>query len=284
MKSLDDLIYDTRLATINKDTNNISDNEFVRYANDGQAKLQSSIFQSYPESNIFAKEVFLSINVGQEAYSLPDDIYAQNAVVTLEISNSSIFFPLKRISDKERRTGYGYILRDKQFLLEPTPQNPVTNGVRLVYIRKLPTLDIRRGKITSFTSTSVNFTSDKFDASMIDNFFCVVDRDGVIKQSGLRIENYSAGVITTVGLTNAAAGDYLVLGSYCTTHSQAPDTCERYLFEYMNMRSMLRDSSQDAQSLAVMFKTVEDDIIGLFKNNVIDSAQVPVSNTDYMIW
>jgi hypothetical protein len=299
MRRIELLISHIRKATENQDVAGISTAEFVQYMNDAQDRLQSLITAKHPESEHFAAEGFINLSNAVEAYDLRNmvdvngvsfksRILASNSVNLVERTQGDSYFPLKMISSKERTNGYGYFLRNNDLILSPIAQGTVNKGLRVVYAKKLRDLSIRRGVITGVGAGSITLTTLGDATDFLDtDYICVVDRDGVNKGDSIAIDTWTpgTGVITTASsLGTAAIGDYVTYGEFSTTHSELPDTCERYLIAYVEMKIFMRDSSADATAQASIVQTMEADIVELFSDNTGDTQHIPISATDYMIW
>lgn len=286
MRRLEFLINDSRVSSNNTDTNRFSVNEFVKYMNDAQERLQSLIYQHYPDGKNFSKDGNISIVANQESYDLPSDIFLDNSVYKAELNlGSNVYQPLKRLDLAERDTVFGYIILDKKILISPIQKVSITNGLRVNYAKKLPRLDVRRGTITSFSS-GVSVTVSNYTGLLVtdnmDDYFSIVGRDGTIKASGLNLNSFAAGVISTDStFSGIANGDYVVLGANSTTNSQLADSCERYLTEYCNFRFSIRDTNIDTQALSPLLQSIESELISLYKNNIGDPVYPPITNYDY---
>ena len=217
---------------------------------------------------------------------MPSDIFLDNSLYKVELNlGSSVYQPLKRLDLAERDTVFGYIIFNKKICVSPVQKVGITDGLRVTYAKKLPKLDIRRGTVASFISgTSVTVTN--YAGLLVtdnqEDYFCVVGRDGIIKASGLNLNSFAAGVISTDStITGIAVGDFVVLGKMTTTNSELADSCERYLTEYCNFRFSIRDTNIDTQALSPLLQSIEKELIDLYKNNVSDPVYPPITNYDY---
>lgn len=302
MKRLELLIEQARRATENEGTA-ISDEEFVQYFNDAQEKLQTLIHNEHPESDFFAREGYLSMVSSQETYSLTtllneslvpfrSHIFAKNAISLVERTEGNSYYPLKMISNRERRYGFGYIVRDSDILISPIPSSPVGLGLRITYTETLPGLDIRRAQVNGAPVGNV-ITYDNaisgLDFTKNDGFITVVDSLGNIKASDLQIVSTGVGTVTVspVNASDVAAisdNDWIVFGAWSTTHSRLPNVCEKYLLAYTQRKIFMRDSSTDASMQDTEMKEMQADLAELFADNANDATHVPIGSTDYMLW
>lgn len=301
MRRLDLIITQVRQQTENEDfsdTTGIRDNEMVQFANDAQEKIHARVRDVYPAA--FIKQGTITTVANQEAYDLPTDCFLDNSVVNVEFSQDSTedgYYPLDRISFKERvsfQAGNpdGYIVRTNKILLAPVPSSS-SGTIRLTYVFRLPTVDKRRAKIATVSLnsgtnqiTSITFdTNETIDATDLVNndYMCIVDRFGVIKMAGIIVDAVDAatGTVTinssfvyTTGET-ASVGDYVVSGKYASTHSQMPETCERYLISYMAWKVFRRDSNSDSGEQSGELEEMLADIVGAFASSITEDVQRP---------
>jgi len=297
VRRLELLINQSRRATENNDVAGISTLEFEQYYNNAQDRLQALIHTAHPETDFFAAEGFVSLISGEDAYDLTNlededgisfksQILAFNSVFLIERSSGNAYSPLKFISSKERGIGYGYFFQNKKLIIAPSPSGSTSKGIRVTYAKKLRDLGIRRGTITSLSPLTITATGDATDLVDTD-YLTIVDKDGASKVDNVVMGGWNSGtgvITTTTDVSAAAIGDYVVYGEFASTHSELPDICERYLLEFCNMKIFMRDSSADASIQSSLVKSLEDDIIELFKDNTGDVVHVPISSTDYMIW
>jgi len=404
MKRMGLLLEHARKSTENEGSG-IDDSEFLQYFNDGQDRIQSQIFQTHPESDVFGRVGFLDLLSSEDTYSLEtfkdessatfsSRIFAQNSISLVERANSSAsqvrtnvgsgdvsfnvtgagsggspyvfqvtsptwsalrfsigsvitlgsyssesltvtviddanrrlsvtgtstllaadtgstglaedvfkiitsvgsassYYPLKFISNSERRVGYGYMLRNKNLIIAPFPGSSINLGLRVTYFRKVDDLDIRRGTISAVSSgASITITGHSATEALNDDWVSIVDIDGNVIQSEIRMGGFvnGSGVITTSTILNTDvvvnfASYYVVLGKYSTSHSELPDTCERYLLAYVEYQIAMRDSAIDVAVLERHLMKMEADIVELFATNQGDSMHIPITSTEYLIW
>jgi len=304
MRRLDYLVTDARLATENEDfsdTVGIDDEEFIRFFNEAQTRIHSLISQQH--SAIFLKDTITNIVANQESYSLPSDCLLGNKVAQVEYShdgNTDNYVPLKPTFLKNRNSNSGeplnYIRRSGTILLSPVPDTS-TGTLRITYIEKPRSLDIRRGSISSFTDSgtqitaiTLNVSTDTVDSTAVgkDNFLCVVDRAGAIQMADIEYDSIDAstGVVTltsnhTYSSGEAlAAGDYIVVGKNTSTHSELADFVERYLLAYVSWKILKRDSSADYSEQQEELAQLEKEIIDSYADISDDIYEIPEINED----
>jgi hypothetical protein len=297
---IDKLITHIRKATENEEVGTgygIQDSEFIRYLNEAQDRLVSKITQQHPA--VFVEETTIDTVANQEAYDIPADAIAFNRVTDVQYSAKSLrgFYTLNRISLKERDTDLKgeplqYIRKAGQILLSPIPTTS-SGQIRLNYIRRPRDLDTRRGKVdsvtlgaSSITALSLDHTQSDFDDTNLNlaDYITVVDRYGSVKMKNIPIDSVSAvngDVTITSGFTFSSGetievGDYVVIGGFSSTHSELPDTCERYLSQYVIWKIFKRDSSSDANQAESELSALENEIISLYADIDDDLIFIPI--------
>jgi hypothetical protein len=295
MKRVEFLITDVRQSTDNTDTNAVSTQEIQTYFNDAQYQIQSLIFRTNPKSNIFTKVGFIDTSAGGNVFSLPSDIYAQNSIRYVEKlnSDSSInndnYFKLNPLQPEERRTFTGYWIEDQSMYLTPNTQVPSTYDIRLTYFKKLPTISKRVGQIASFisgTSVTLAVGADS-DLNTLDDWFCIVDSNGVIKVEGAVLSGYNNGsrvisTSTTIPGTVTTA-DYVVIGKYASSHILLPDVCEPLIKDYVRARLHNRNAnSTELKNQSAFTSEQQETIVGIFSDNQREVLYPPITDSDYV--
>lgn len=307
LRRLDILLRDVRDQTGTRALNvpgdgGIEQREFIRYANEAQTQLYNRI--ALQRASIWVKEGFISTLAGTASYALPTDIHIAHNVLKAEYSHSgnlNAYGALELRTPKQEISvrGYptSYFLRDGTIVLSPIPDTSVTNGIRLNYQYTVPDLDIRRGTITSYTSggtdvTSITLTEDsvltyeneaELTGGWVD-YVTVVDKYGVIKAKSIPVVAYNANTnVLTCNHTLAAgesitAGNYIVFGSWATTHSVLHAICERYITHYIAAAIQMRGSNQEADVIMNVLATIEKEILDSYANLEEDVPAVPISD------
>lgn len=294
----------------------IIDDEVVEYINEAQRNLQARISLAHPKR--FIKEDFIDLVAEQEEYSLPSDIFLGTRLIHVEAlftNQAGDYYTLDQRHVKERlpsqvkATFPNYYIRlGNKIYIQPRPTTNKTNGIRLTYQKTLPKLDIRRGIITSITNPSGSSLTEitlelsptlgrDTDLPLIAertiedfDFITVVGSDGTIKMDDIPVDDYDSttGVITiTPGFEfgtgeSAAAGDYIVGGRKATTHSELPDTVQRYLIAYAAWKLLKRDSSVDSRDQERELVAMLDEIVDSFSE--VDEDQINLNiDEEWMI-
>lgn len=307
MKRFDLLINQTRSATENEEfnaTSGIDTEEFIRFGNDAQGLLQSSIQVYFP--SLFQAEKTIQAVVNQEAYSVPDDAFLGSRIDLMEYStsgNGRDYYVVFKGDQRERLPSISgtpsfYIRRSTEFLLEPKPQQAGT--IRVTYQKSLPDLDIRRAVVNAavldtstntITSLTLDTTQTIDDTAILEqDYITIVDKDGVIKMRRIPV----TAVSTTSGIVTVdpsfvfqdgetiPAGSYVCRGKESTTHSQLPDICERYLVGHMDWKILKRDSSDNAAEQGQELQAMLQDILASFREPDGDVNLVPILDGQFL--
>lgn len=305
MRRLDLLITQSRRSTENLDFTTdagIQDNEIIQYFNDAQDEMFGLILNLFPD--MYQAEEIIDVVASQEAYDIPADAYVGQRIEKVEYSRNGQdrdYYILKKGDKRERLNGTSgnpsfYIRQGNKILIQPKPD--VGGTLRVLYQRSIPTLDIRRavvGSVTLGANTITNLTLDTTqnidDVELVDNdYITIVNKFGVVKMKAIPITSIdtTTGVITIdAGFTFAdgetiSAGDYVLRGTNATTHSQLPVECENYLLEYANTRLQMRDSSADANDLALLVQKMEAGMKQTFAEPDGDVNQIPILDTQFL--
>ncbi len=304
LRRFDLLVRDAREQSGNQrysSTQGVPQREFSRYGNDAQQRIYNKILMERP--SLFCKAGFLDSVRAQASYTLPTDVYLKHNITKVDYSYDGAavnYSPLEFRTAKQELsvTGYpsGYFLRDGSMVVSPIPSNSATNAFRLNYQYTIPTLDIRRGTVASYSTGGLTVntltvtdnalftqeTKDDLTAGNID-YMSIVNKDGTISASAIPVVSYASNVITCTHTLAAgetiAVGAYIVFGSYATTHSVLPPVCERYITEYMSLRTQMRDSNAgDAAMNSPLLEAIEKEIIDSIANLEEDTPALPISD------
>jgi hypothetical protein len=303
MKRLELLIEEARELSGNERydaDSGISQAVFVRYFKNAQDSLQKAL--AIAKTKLLLVEKTIPVVNSQESYPYPDDLFLQN-IDTIEWSDSGFdgWTPLRKCLLKDRRSSatgyaYGYITRKDDFLLTP----PLTSGtLRLNYIKKLPALEKRAGKISAvtvsggeITALTIDSTEDSFDAAALNKHLvlCVVDKNGERKVKGVEFSsvNSSNGVFT-LGTNHAldvgesvSTGDFVVCGEDSYNRCSLDDISESYLLKYAVYEAKYGDKSKwTAEAVQDMTMSLST-LIESFSRPSDDVIEIPVTNLDFM--
>lgn len=302
---VDYLIDDVRTATENEEFATdfgIGEEEILRYLNDAQHRLHSLVVQQH--SQVFVTEKESNIVANQAEYTLPQNIYLDNKLSQVEYSyDGSVteYYPLKRTVLKNRYPGSVgdpefYVRRSGKILVTPIPENS-GGKLRFSYIKSVDKLDKRRGLVSTvtldsatstITSLVLDVTTFETDTTTLNksSYFTVVDSDGEIKMRNVKFTNIDSGSGTitidssfTYGSGESiTAGDYIVAGKNATTHSELPDSTERYLIAYASWKILKRDSSVDSAEAIQELASMEQEIVASFADMSDDIDRIPEIN------
>jgi len=292
----------------------ITTQEISEYINDAQDNIQAAISLAHPK--IFIETTLFDLVANQELYDLPSDIFLDGRIVHVEAKFSertADYTALKqrhiktRLPDVKSEIPDGYIRIAKKLAIQPIPSRSWTNGIRLTYQRRLPNLGFRIGQVTATQSAGGDLTRIDLNASptkaqdtdlptLASNYITqydeltIVNKKGVIQASAIPVSTYDAdlGYITiepghTLGATESiSVDDYVVGGDFNTTHSEAPDTCERYLIAYGAWKCLKSDSMVDSRDQENELAAMLQEIVNSFRE--IDEDQIELRiDTDWVI-
>jgi hypothetical protein len=305
----DKLINIARKNTENEEysnTSGISDDEMYQWLNDAQYRLLSRITTTHPKA--FIKEsADISVANGQELYSLPDDIYLENRIVTVEYSHTGLerdYIKLDKgtLSQREpNSTGYPniYIRRTGKILLHPIPSSN-TGMIRINYQRRIAEIMPRLGQVSAITldsatktitSLTINPDQTDYDSTSIiaSDHLCLIDILGNQNMTRVQIDtmDISTGVVTVNSSfvyeagESISVGDYVVEGYNSTTHSELSKSTERFLIAYLVWKILKRDSSEDHMEQRNELKSMENDIVEGYAEIDDDINYLPIIDEDY---
>lgn len=283
--------------------NDIGDQEFLQYANDGQDRMQSMISNSRNTAKIFVTEKIIAAVANQQEYDLADRLFFNKAIEQIEYSHDSSlsnYGVLQKLGFYNRSTDTsdyprGYYRRRGKFYPVPIV-NASSGSFRVMFERTLDDLDIRRGTVN--TITNLNTTTRTFDSFTITgpdesatpinltnvDYVCLCDKDGAPKMYNIPVGSYNSSTDTLTPVSGFAyqvgesitAGNYVTLHKYTVTHSALPDDCERYLVQYMVLAAKHRDSSVDFEkALVFLDKLMEGDIIKACSKQTAEVEYIP---------
>lgn len=286
MRRIEHLILEVRSATSNKSVSKISQQDMVNYFNRAQDSIQTIAMSVDSGARILSGLHKTNLVQNQESYSLPSNIYSPNSISSVRISQGNDqFFPLERITEKERQRGYGYAIVADKLYISPVPRWNATNELEITYQRKMNRLGIRSGTVQAYnpgTGVITLAAGYSSDIGTYDDYFCVVDSNGLIVNENLPIVNFSSGSLTTTAGLTITNGNYVVCGKYATTHSELPEFCEKFMLIYVERKIQSVESSSDLS--AVNMFTVEEAqaIRDIFSLSSKDAMYPPITNTDYL--
>jgi hypothetical protein len=307
IRRIDYLIEQSRQSTENTqytETAGVQNSEFLQYMNDAQTEIHAIINNTFPL--VLMKDTEISVSSGQEAYSVPRDLYLGTRIDFVEYSPSGLardYYPIKKGSTKERLNGQPnnpsfYIRRGEQILLQPAPQGG--GKLRIGYQYAIPRLAFRNAQVLSVTLTGTTITALTFNTAvnldaeelLKDGFVTVVDKNGAVNMRSIPITNINTttGVVTIdpgfqfeAGET-IEVGNYVCRGEFSSPTSQLPDISERFLLEYCNMRILMRDSNSDQQAIGAIMAKCQDTITKAFSEPDSDGTFVTVLDPQYLGW
>lgn len=315
MRYVGDLLTDVREASHNQEysigsgTSTIEDvlegigqQQLLRFLTEGQTHIQSAIINQHPVEFVTSKEI--DIVSGQEEYSVPDNLFVNNRLISVQYSHTGnardyVKLPAKGLRDRftdESSHPSWYIRRSGKILLNPIPTSSV-GSIRVEYYRELDRLQLRAGEITSITDNgtisalSIDTSSDlpNLISNIGDKYLCICDKDGEVKEYNVAYTSYnsSTGAFSGIshernGASAISSGDFITVGRYTTTHSDLPVNCERFLVTYATMRALKLDSSSDWQTEAEVLRMIKQDVLDSFGDMDEDVRSYPVLDGDIL--
>jgi hypothetical protein len=283
----------------------ISDEEIIRYLNDGQEDIFAAIAGVY-RGAFSAVDTFSCVG-GTETYAAAANSFMDGQTSMLEWSQTGLtrdYRPLKHVTMRERAPGEGYpskySIANGLYYVWNIPTTAL-GTYRATYTKEVPKLDKRRGVVTAVTIVGSDVTAlvilapdgSAFTQAYADPFsendtLSVVSSTGLQKCYGIKYTDVSAaGVVTldgnhTLGTgETVTSGDYVIMGDYATTNSTLPNNCERYLIAYAVWKVLKRDSSQDFMPQQQEIGAIRDTIIDGFAELSADIDYTPFINNEF---
>lgn len=278
MRRIEHLINDVMFDT-NEQSQRFSNIRFNKLFNDAQQEIQRIIHTSNSDSKFFSRYAFENLVSQQKEYDMPSNVYTDNAInsIWLDVNGSERYSKL--------RYGQDYVVANKkiEFLFEPRTETKM----KIDYTYKLNQLGTRVGKVSAKTLTTITLTGfdPEVDITNFDDYFTIVDRDGVVIDQEMIIESYvkATGVITTSSTITAALNSFVVLGKIASTNSELPDACEKYMTLYVErMVHYINSSRGDMEATMVFSNEEKNDIELLFAKNENDVKYPEIVDYDYL--
>lgn len=269
-------------------TEGISDELALAFINNALAFIQSRIIAVYPGA--FVEENIQSTVADQEAYSISDNVFLNNKLVSVEYSRDGElenYYPLAPVSLLQRYTASGqpcqYIRRNGEILLNPIPRD-AQGSLRVNYYRTIDRLHVRIGQITSATSTTITLDNDSYlEAVALGRMqhLCIVSSLGVVSYRNIVVSSYDSGTreITIPSQTlTSVNGLFIVPGKYRTTHlaDDVPARINDYLQLALEHKFHNTDSSMDEINAKKEVADCINDIVDGFSELSEDLQDVPI--------
>jgi hypothetical protein len=284
MRRIEFLISEARLNTNTTEIEAISDSLCASLLNRSQDFIQAFLYSKNIENRLFRGEATYSANQITTEYDLPADIYAINAINTVQsiIPTSSInpiYSPIMQLAEQDRSRRFGYFTKNNSIVLSVPPVQPFQ--MLVTYTKKLPTLAIRYGKVIAVTATTIQLDTGYLDLSVADDYFTVVDSLGAIKVNNLLV-NQTTDTLTVASTTGVSIGNYVIPGKNASDLSGLPSECESAILYSLELMINARQSSKDIP----VAKTFSDEFLNtmaeMFADNSGDMFQPPI--TRYSEW
>jgi len=304
-RRLEEMIADARSQAYSEDyssTEGWDDNVVSRLFNQGLNLLYHRVTEIDNPANI--EEVSIDSVANQQAYDIPIDV--QMAIRIMDVrfqwGGQAYEFVTLRQGTISERFDYpinipdSYCIRDGKILLSPTPDSSRSGAIIINYQKRMRSLDVRRGQLSSKTDTPVTVTltfpsnSQKY-ANMQTNandvldkrdYVCLVDRSGdpIVSQLPVGSYNTTTQVITAeadysfptdelAALDAAIAAStpmYAVSGQYASSHSELDSQCEDYLIDYVITQLLrLQSNIGEMQELRIREAEILDALVAAYR-------------------
>lgn len=264
---------------------------------EGVIHCQNSLYLAAPQ--IFDVIGYLTGVQNQIEYDLPANAYIGSAIASVEYSQSGATSDYQRLSlsDYSYRTGgsgvpsrfipYG----DGKVIFDP-PASIAGGTFRIVYGATLDEPALRCGKIASRT---LNGGATLYETVVLENdanlnevdlgqneYFCVNDKNGVVKYYNVDYTAYDSGTKTltlgsavTVAGGTIAVGDYITIGKYSTTHIKLHAVAEPVILAFCRRRFYLGKSSADIQGEEDNIAAFTKEMVAVYRRRVRTAKKIP---------
>jgi len=280
-------------------TEAVSRNLILRFLSDADERIQSRVLES-PDVSLWDDSEVITTVASQREYDLPENIYAGDNLKLVEFSSNGqarSYRPLMRAMRSQLSNESSQACIDRyctvggQLVVSPIP---LIAGqlLRLTFTKIVDRLDIRRGKIsvnpandgTNYSTIVLadddNLSDDFFERQ---NFLSVCDRNGVVQRYNVEYSAYDSTTRTftlesgqAIADGAMAAGDFVTLGKYSTTHSPMPRLVDRYRINYAAWKVMRVVSNSDSQQQGEEVAALEEDIVKKLKNTWHGILEMPI--------
>lgn len=262
-----------------------NDNVAVELLNLGLNKLYMAITEIDNPANI--EEYTQDVVSGQQSYDIPIDVQMYIRIMDVRYlwGTQNYEFVTLRQGMIQDRLDYPinvpsmYCIRDSKILLSPAPNISKQNALIINFQKRMRSLDIRRGRVSSRSlgppvTFNLSFTANsQKDANLRSNadsvldkidYCCIVDIHGepIVSAIPLYGYNMSTQVLTALDSYSIPAAELAVLdsalgngdqlfvtqGIYSSTNSELDMTCEDFLVEFM-VKRFLRLQSNTTETM-----------------------------------
>ncbi|TXH58373.1 MAG: hypothetical protein E6Q97_02295 [Desulfurellales bacterium] len=269
----------------------------LQAAREGVIHCQNVLYLADPK--IFDVIGYIDGVQSQLEYDLPANAFLGAAIASAEYSQSGADNSYQRLSftDYSYRSGgtgtpsrfisYG----DGKFLVDP-PCSTAGGKFRIVYGATLDVPALRCGKIEART---LNGGGTLYETVVLENdsnlnevdlaaneYFCVNDKDGVVKYYNVDYTAYDSGTKTlTLGSSVAvtggtiAVGDYITIGRYSTSHIKLHAVAEPIILAFMRRRFYLGKSSADVQGEEDNIAAFTKEAVSVYRRRVRTAKKIP---------
>lgn len=278
MERLEILMAQVKENTNITNGNGIKDSNIIRHFNHTQKMIQSLVYQAKLEPNSFVGTIV--VTPAEVTAELPADTFAENSILYVE----PLDYPgrtLNKIQSSERTKKAGYFIENGFIGFSQGLISQYTSFT-VKYFRRLPDLDIRRGKISNRTTTVLTLTSPSDKIGVLSDFVTVVDQDGNIIQADMRVVSFISPFITVENVNDDVTTDhYVVCGGYATTNSELPDECLPMLLDQVEKRVFSKNASKETANQSQFTDEQRSALLALFSDNSADQLYPPMTDTSF---
>lgn len=308
MRRTDELILAARRATdnIQVDTSyGISDDIFVNHLNEGLHELNA--LMALKNCDNLQVQVTQALSADTESYTLPADCYSDRYVISVEYSHNSDvknYCPLQWIHHLDRDTSTStspsfYFVRNGSVYVNPVPKT-ARGSIRITYIKRLNSLDIRRGKIASTTDDATNYLTVTFSSSDpvpdsqgwdLITQACAVNAFGAQSYVDLKVASWDEGTRTItleagqlMSAGTLTTGEWMVFGERVSTHvdSEVTRFGEDYLVAYAVHEIFKHDDLVDSVESLQKLAKIEARLVEALTAPSYESQFWPISDAELL--
>lgn len=283
-----------QIETINSDV-------ILQFLNTGRRLIQNAVANVYQHT--FAEYEYEEITEALLAFPIPETAIYQRRILRLDYARTNTevdFRPIKKARTTKPIYTEGwpleYFIQGVNVVVTPAP---TTGYYRFLIQRRDDSLDVRRGSIVTVTPSSGTVLTIELDtASSLFNaankvaletaeWICICDYEGEVKSYNLPVESFSesTGVISirsgyTIAASGWAAGDYITIGKYSSTHSKLPDGFQDYFLTFAKYAIENDESNTDKIEQIPILQTIKATILDGFSDDADDQPIQQIGNLD----
>jgi len=193
-RTVEELIEEVRDNTNNQNKTRFTDKMLIRFFDSASRTIQMLIYNAYPQDAVFYDCDEIEVTAGKSTYRLPSGMLSPHAIYSIVPlrADGSKSDPLHRLSLQEVATEYGYILRGKNFQINPLSIINLSSltSIRVNYAKKWDRLtsidqvpecpEILEDFLTAFVERKIHYVDSSKDV-MNSNIFTQEEKDDMVK-------------------------------------------------------------------------------------------------------